>query len=80
MHCFFSKKLDGLHVVFGKLVEGRDVVMAIESHGSLIGKPDKPIMITSSGLVEDEISMRNRRIDLNNSSFARSIFIYFFLP
>ena len=50
----FLKKLDGLHVVLGKLVEGRDVVMAIESHGSLIGKPDKPIMITSSGLVEDE--------------------------
>ena len=51
---FFKKKLDGLHVVFGKVVEGRDVVMAIESHGSLIGKPSKPIMITSSGLVEDE--------------------------
>ena len=46
--------MDGLHVVFGKVVEGRDVVMAIESHGSLIGKPSKPIMITSSGLVEDE--------------------------
>jgi len=46
--------LDGLHVVFGKVVEGKEVVMAIESHGSMIGKPDKPIIITSSGLVEDE--------------------------
>ena len=49
----FLFQLDGLHVVFGKVIEGKDVVTAIESHGSLLGKPDKPIIITSSGLVED---------------------------
>jgi cyclophilin family peptidyl-prolyl cis-trans isomerase len=40
--------------VFGKVVEGKDVVTAIESQGSLFGKPNKPIIITSSGLVEEE--------------------------
>lgn len=39
--------------MFGKVVEGQDVVKAIESHGSISGKPDTTIIITSSGVVED---------------------------
>lgn len=38
--------------MFGKVVEGKDVVTAIESHGSMIGKPDATIIITSSGVVD----------------------------
>jgi len=40
--------------VFGKVVEGKDVVKAIESHGSMNGKPDTTIIITSSGVVDED--------------------------
>merc|ERR1712083_957110 len=41
--------LDGKHVVFGKVVEGMDVVMAIEKQGSKSGKTRCPILIKDSG-------------------------------
>ena len=44
--------LDGRHVVFGEVVEGMDVVKAIENQGSDSGRPKKRIAITSSGVVE----------------------------
>ena len=40
--------------MFGKVVEGKDVVKAIESHGSVIGKTDKDIIIASSGVVDEK--------------------------
>merc|ERR1712151_600000 len=41
--------LDGKHVVFGSVVEGMDVVKAIEAVGSQSGKTSKPVKIEASG-------------------------------
>ena len=41
--------LDGKHVVFGKVLEGLDIVKKIESYGSGSGKPSKKVVITNSG-------------------------------
>merc|ERR1712151_219905 len=37
--------LDGRHVVFGKIVEGMDVVYKVEAVGSQSGTPSKPVKI-----------------------------------
>lgn len=44
--------LDGKHVVFGKVVEGMDVVRAIEKFGSQSGRTSKKIEIKDSGEVK----------------------------
>merc|ERR1719246_432520 len=36
--------LDGKHVVFGKVIEGMDIIKQIESYGSQSGKTSKPVM------------------------------------
>ena len=41
--------LDGKHVVFGQVVEGMDVIKAIEKVGSSTGKTSKPVVITDCG-------------------------------
>ncbi|KAL0386896.1 UNVERIFIED_CONTAM: Peptidyl-prolyl cis-trans isomerase 1 [Sesamum radiatum] len=41
--------LDGKHVVFGQVVEGYDVVKAIEKVGSGGGKTSKPVVIADCG-------------------------------
>ncbi|KAI7886785.1 hypothetical protein K492DRAFT_203049 [Lichtheimia hyalospora FSU 10163] len=41
--------LDGKHVVFGKVIEGMDVVKAIEKLGSQSGRTTKEIKITNCG-------------------------------
>ena len=46
--------LDGRHVVFGEVVEGMDVVKAIEGRGSSSGKPSATITIADSGELEIE--------------------------
>jgi len=46
--------LDGHHVVFGEVVEGMDVVKAIEALGSSSGKPSKKITIVDSGELKEE--------------------------
>ncbi|KAG8908745.1 Multifunctional pyrimidine synthesis protein CAD [Tulasnella sp. 403] len=43
--------LDGKHVVFGEVVEGFDVVKAVEAVGSASGKTSKQIKIEASGTV-----------------------------
>ncbi|CAN0910129.1 Peptidyl-prolyl cis-trans isomerase [Linum grandiflorum] len=41
--------LDGKHVVFGQVVEGMDVVRAIEKVGSGSGRTSKPVVIADCG-------------------------------
>jgi cyclophilin family peptidyl-prolyl cis-trans isomerase len=41
--------LDGHHVVFGKVIEGMNVVSAIEAVGQKSGKPTKKAVIAKSG-------------------------------
>lgn len=44
--------LDGKHVVFGKVVEGMDVVQLIEKQGSQSGKPRRKVMIANCGEID----------------------------
>ena len=44
--------LDGRHVVFGKVIEGMDVVTAVEAVGSQSGKTSKEVIIADSGSIE----------------------------
>jgi cyclophilin family peptidyl-prolyl cis-trans isomerase len=44
--------LDGKHVVFGKVVEGMDVVREIEKYGSESGQTSKKIVIADCGQIE----------------------------
>ncbi|KAG8952316.1 Multifunctional pyrimidine synthesis protein CAD [Tulasnella sp. 424] len=44
--------LDGAHVVFGEVVEGMDVVSAVEKRGTASGKPNAQILIANCGTVE----------------------------
>merc|ERR1712230_190637 len=41
--------LDGKHVVFGQVIEGMDVVKAVEAVGSQSGTPSKKVVIADSG-------------------------------
>lgn len=41
--------LDGKHVVFGQVVDGLDVVKAVEKVGTSSGKPKKPVVIKDCG-------------------------------
>ncbi|MET7274363.1 peptidylprolyl isomerase [Streptomyces flaveolus] len=43
--------LDGKHVVFGKVVEGTDVVKTIEGHGSQSGRTSATITVRDSGKI-----------------------------
>lgn len=44
--------LDGKHVVFGKVAEGKEVVKAIEAVGTQSGKPSKVVTISACKAVK----------------------------
>lgn len=46
--------LDGKHVVFGRILEGEDVVKTIEGFGSPSGTPSKEVVIADSGEITDD--------------------------
>ena len=46
--------LDGKHMVFGTVVEGVDVVMAINQAGTPEGRTKKHIVIVDAGEITDE--------------------------
>lgn len=39
--------LDGKHVVFGKVIEGMDVIKAMEAQGSRSGETEQPVVLES---------------------------------
>jgi len=43
--------LDGLHVVFGEVIKGKEVVKAIEELGSKSGAVKKPVIIANCGVI-----------------------------
>lgn len=45
--------LDGKHVVFGRVIEGMDIVKAIEAKGSRSGSPSAKITIADCGQLKD---------------------------
>jgi peptidylprolyl isomerase len=45
--------LDGKHVVFGKVVEGLDVIEAVEAVGSQSGTPSKEVVVVDSGEITE---------------------------
>jgi peptidylprolyl isomerase len=45
--------LDGKHTVFGKIMEGMELVKEIESHGSQSGRTSKKIVIADSGEISE---------------------------
>ena len=42
-------KKDGRHVVFGKVIEGEDIVKNVEAQGTNSGSPKKKVTIVDSG-------------------------------
>lgn len=46
--------LDGNHVVFGRVIEGMDIVSKIESKGSRTGTPAASVVIADCGELNDE--------------------------
>ncbi len=44
--------LDGKHVVFGKVIEGQDVIQKIESYGSQSGRTSRKIVIADCGQLD----------------------------
>lgn len=43
--------LDGKHVVFGRVVEGQDIVRRMEACGSQSGQPNKTVVIEDCGQI-----------------------------
>ena len=46
--------LDGKHVVFGKGIEGMDIVKAVEAVGSQSGTPSQEVLVADCGIIGKE--------------------------
>ena len=46
-------RLDGKHVVFGKVIEGIEVLNAIEACGTNSGKPKSKVVISDCGVLDE---------------------------
>ena len=46
---FLFCRLDGRHVVFGKVISGLDVVYKVEAEGTQGGTPKRKVMVADSG-------------------------------
>ena len=44
-------RLDGKHVVFGKVIEGLEMLKAIEATGSPSGKPSQEVVVADCGVL-----------------------------
>ena len=51
IHILYAR-LDGKHVVFGKVISGMDVIYKVEAEGTQSGTPKKKIVVAHSGEVE----------------------------
>ena len=49
MDTIYNFRLDGKHVVFGSVVEGMNVVKAVEAVGSQSGNTKQPVVIMDCG-------------------------------
>jgi peptidylprolyl isomerase len=57
---YFLYRLDGKHVVFGKIVSGIDVLNSIESCGSMNGKPKHSVIVSDCGVLEEAKKEANK--------------------
>ena len=66
-------RLDGEHVVFGKVIQGMDIVYAIEGGaGTYSGKPRKKVIIADSGEIPKDKWDEERWSSFNTSKFLYS--------
>eukprot|EP00971_Amphidinium_carterae_P303411 6028943-Amphidinium_carterae.1 len=68
--------LDGKHVVFGEVLEGKDVIDAMESTGSQTGRTSTTVVISDCGEITAATKLiracRKRSAPLTNSLEARA--------
>ncbi|ETO05360.1 hypothetical protein RFI_32034 [Reticulomyxa filosa] len=58
--------LNGKHVVFGKVIEGMNIVKQIEQYGSKVGTPTARVVIQDCGEIIDEVITTDEKEKNNN--------------
>ena len=46
--------MDGKHVVFGEVLEGKDIIKSLEKLGSKSDTPSQTVTITDSGVIKSK--------------------------
>merc|ERR1719387_2559955 len=59
--CNPSPKLDGKHVVFGRVIAGLDILSKLESAGTQSGKPLFEVTVADCGELESEAQKLRKR-------------------